>query len=129
VAQGTLVVILVLYILDMCLWIIDVRNVVTELDITLISNSTESLDTKNSRSGQSQLRLALVEDVLYAYMVFNIFSSSCVRSIYSNTYIGITGRRDYVLACLCILECWQREIGANITVYRLRGYLWYVVMR
>jgi cell division protein FtsL len=105
VAQGTLVVILALYILDMCLWIIDVRNVVTELDFTLISNSTDSLDTKHSRSGKSQLRLALVEDVLYAYMVCNIFSLSCVRFIYSSAYVGLTGGCDHVLACLCILAC------------------------
>lgn len=65
-----LFIILALYIMRLTLWIIDIHNVVTELDITLLSSrSPESLDERYARMSKMQLRLGLVEDVLYAYMV------------------------------------------------------------
>lgn len=51
------------------LWIIDVRNVITEVRLTLLSPSNDTLDNLYAGAVTDILRLASVEDVLYAYMV------------------------------------------------------------
>ena len=58
-----------LYILAISLWIIDVRNVITEVRLTLLSNSGDSLDDLYGVALTSVLRLVSVQDVLYAFMV------------------------------------------------------------
>lgn len=64
-----LAIVLALFVMDIALWIIDIHDAVTELDITLISISSESLSERYQRSQQATGRFALVEDTLYAYMV------------------------------------------------------------
>lgn len=51
------------------LWIIDVRNVIAEVRLTLLSNSNDTLDNLYTAALLDILRLSSVEDVLYAYMV------------------------------------------------------------
>jgi hypothetical protein len=69
-----LFIILALYIMRLTLWIIDIYNVVNVLNVTLLSSySSDSLAERYARTSQTQLRLGLVEDVLYAYMVCIFF--------------------------------------------------------
>lgn len=58
-----------MYILALALWIIDIRNTVTEPRLTLLSTSTDSLADRYSAAISNVLRLAAVEDLLYNYMV------------------------------------------------------------
>lgn len=58
-----------LYILAVSLWIIDVRNVITEVRLTLLSNFDDSLEDLYGVALTSVLRLVSVQDVLYAFMV------------------------------------------------------------
>lgn len=58
-----------MYGLALALWMIDIHNVITEIQMTLLSTSTDSLDDIYFAAVSRILRLASVEDVLYAYMV------------------------------------------------------------
>lgn len=58
-----------MYTLALALWIIDIRNTVTEPRLTLLSTSTEALGDRYSAAISNILRLAAVEDLLYNYMV------------------------------------------------------------
>jgi hypothetical protein len=58
--------------MKMTLWFIDARCFIASLNTVLVQNSTDSLQQKQLRAGQSLRRLGLVEDVLYAYMVRSI---------------------------------------------------------
>ncbi|KAI0346161.1 hypothetical protein BDW22DRAFT_723975 [Trametopsis cervina] len=68
ISKFMLAAIVILWMLDFILWVIDVHNVVVEMDMTLISNSTDSLEDRYAASGDTTLRLALVEAVIYSYM-------------------------------------------------------------
>ncbi|KAI0683884.1 hypothetical protein BC835DRAFT_1294818 [Cytidiella melzeri] len=61
-------VVLLMYLMNTTLWILDVRNIVGELDTTLISSSSDTLDQRYAKSGEAGLRLSLVIDVFYAFM-------------------------------------------------------------
>ena len=58
-----------MFVLRTALWVIDIRNVVVELQITLLSDSDDSLETKYDASTAAIVKLASVEPLLYAYMV------------------------------------------------------------
>ncbi len=51
------------------LWMIDIHNVIIEIQLTLLSTTADSLDDAYGVAVSQVLRLASVEDVLYAYMV------------------------------------------------------------
>ncbi|KAI0750608.1 hypothetical protein BC629DRAFT_1739468 [Irpex lacteus] len=58
-----------MYFMDITLWVIDVRNVVAELDTTLVdTHRTDTLDERYNKSNNSVLKLSLAVDVLYAFM-------------------------------------------------------------
>ena len=59
-----------MYGLALALWMIDIHNVITEIQMTLLSTSTDSLDDIYFAAVSKVLRLLSVEDVLYAYMVY-----------------------------------------------------------
>jgi energy-converting hydrogenase Eha subunit F len=61
--------VLLMYLMNTALWIIDIHNIVGELDITLISSTGGSLDQRYTKSVDSVLKLSLAIDVLYAFMV------------------------------------------------------------
>lgn len=58
-----------MYILALSLWIIDVRNIIAEINLTLLSTSTDSLDDIYSVAVSDVLRLTSYETFLYAYLV------------------------------------------------------------
>ncbi|KAI0310773.1 hypothetical protein OF83DRAFT_1252351, partial [Amylostereum chailletii] len=64
----TLAAVIVLFLLDAVLWIIDVRNIIIELKITLISDSDDTLEAKYGSAGETVLNLVSVQALLYAYM-------------------------------------------------------------
>ncbi|KAI0344504.1 hypothetical protein BDW22DRAFT_1427203 [Trametopsis cervina] len=71
ISRATLAIVLALYIMDLSLWIIDVHNVVVEVDNSFVRALTPggTLADRHAQAGKTQLRLGLVEDVVYAYMV------------------------------------------------------------
>ncbi|RDX48515.1 hypothetical protein OH76DRAFT_1483874 [Lentinus brumalis] len=58
----------VMFGLALSLWMIDIHNVVIEIQLTLLSTTADSLDDAYGVAVSQVLRLASVEDVLYAYM-------------------------------------------------------------
>lgn len=58
-----------MWCMNFSLWIIDVRNVVVEMRMTLIERSEDSLSDSYANSFAKQLPLYIVEDVIYSYMV------------------------------------------------------------
>jgi hypothetical protein len=71
VSLYTWLAVLSMFILALALWIIDIHNVVTELNMTILSSSIDSLDDRYSAAVTNILRLASIEDLLYSYMVGN----------------------------------------------------------
>ena len=69
IALYTWLAVIVMYILGVILWVIDVRNVVAEVKLTLLSNSTDTLDDIYSAAVENILRAASYQTYLYAYMV------------------------------------------------------------
>lgn len=61
--------IIAMYILALSLWLIDVRNIIAEINLTLLSTSSGSLDDTYSVAVSDVLRLASYETFLYAYLV------------------------------------------------------------
>ena len=55
--------------LAFALWIIDIHMVVSEVQITFLSNSTEPLAALYSAARSHNVRFSAVENILYAYMV------------------------------------------------------------
>ncbi|KAH9932931.1 uncharacterized protein B0H18DRAFT_984702 [Fomitopsis serialis] len=68
VSLCTCLAVLVMYGLDLSLWMIDVHNVVAEIQGTLLSTSTAPLDGIYATVISKILRLSSIEDVIYAYM-------------------------------------------------------------
>ena len=58
--------------LALALWMIDIHNVVTEIQITLLDTSTAPLSDVYFSAVQKVLRLASVEDVVYSYLVSDL---------------------------------------------------------
>ncbi|KAI0324669.1 hypothetical protein GY45DRAFT_1375361 [Cubamyces sp. BRFM 1775] len=68
VSVYTCIVVLIMFGLALALWIIDIHNLVTIIQMTLLSTSTAPLSDVYSRAVRKTLRLASVEDVVYSYM-------------------------------------------------------------
>jgi len=122
-ARATLAVVLVMYLIDFSLWIMDVRNVISELNLTLISNSTDTLDVRYAAAGNSILRISLVEDVLYSYMT--ILGDAIV--IWRCYAFWSTGNERFVLilpgivylvsvVLCCLLTFCAAQSGANLSL-------------
>lgn len=58
-----------MYCLALSLWMIDIHNVITEMSMTLLSASSNSLADAYLAASSKILRLLSIEDLLYAYMV------------------------------------------------------------
>lgn len=69
VSLYTCAAVFVMFILDVALWIIDVRNLITEVRMTLLSTPTNTLSDNYDAALSNMLRLVSVEDIVYAYMV------------------------------------------------------------
>ena len=72
----TCLAVFIMYGLALSLWMIDIHNVVTEIQTTLLAPvaSTGSLANAYSDAVSQILRLSSVEDVLYAYMVGRLYA-------------------------------------------------------
>ncbi|GJF00164.1 hypothetical protein PsYK624_164430 [Phanerochaete sordida] len=68
VSLYTCAAVFVMFILDVALWIIDVRNLITEVRMTLLSTPTDTLSDNYDAALSNMLRLVSVEDIVYAYM-------------------------------------------------------------
>lgn len=68
----TCLAVVVLYTLAVSLWMIDVHNIITEVNTTLLSSSTNTLDNKYTVAITNILRLDSIEDILHAFMVLMI---------------------------------------------------------
>ncbi|KAJ3002964.1 hypothetical protein NUW54_g5561 [Trametes sanguinea] len=68
VSLFTCTVIIVMFCLALSLWMIDIHNVVLEVQATLLSDSRAPISDVYDLAIRQVLRLASVEDVLYAYM-------------------------------------------------------------
>lgn len=102
-----------MYGLALSLWMIDIHNVVTEIQTTLLAPvaSTGSLANAYSDAVSQILRLSSVEDVLYAYMVGRLYACNNLFSAASMTYgADQHWRRHHYLACLCVLVKRKRAI-------------------
>lgn len=64
-----LTIVLVMWSLNLGLWVIDVRNIIVELRTSFIESSQDNLDVRYGNSFSKQLPLYLVEDILFSYMV------------------------------------------------------------
>ena len=71
VSVCTCFVVFLMFGLALALWMIDIHNVVTEIQITLLDTSTAPLSDVYFSAVQKILRLASVEDVVYSYLVSN----------------------------------------------------------
>lgn len=80
VALYTWLAIAAMYILALALWLIDVRNVVAELNLTLLSTSTDTLDDIYFAALSDILQLASYQTFLYAYMVCPPCTSSTAKA-------------------------------------------------
>ena len=69
VSVYTCIAVFTMYIMALALWMIDIHNLITEVQMTLLSTSDDSLSDDYSAALSSILRLSSVEDVVYAYMV------------------------------------------------------------
>ncbi|KAI0705167.1 hypothetical protein BC835DRAFT_1410044 [Cytidiella melzeri] len=69
IAISTWSIVLAMYSIKLTLWFIDARNIIYALDVLFVQDSSDTLVEKQLRANQSVLKLDLVEDVLYAYMV------------------------------------------------------------
>ena len=65
----TLVAVIVMYCLALTLWMMDIHNVITEMQVMVQFRSGAMLRDLYSTAISKRLRLLSVEDVLYAYMV------------------------------------------------------------
>lgn len=100
-----------MYGLALSLWMIDIHNVVTEIQTTLLSPvaaSTGSLANAYSIAMSKILRLSSVEDVLYAYMVGCLCILPSPHGLTHN--VDQYWRRNHHLACLRVLVKRQRAI-------------------
>ncbi|KAH9895616.1 hypothetical protein C8Q73DRAFT_444097 [Cubamyces lactineus] len=68
VSVCTCIVVFLMFGLALALWMIDIHNVVTEIQITLLDTSTAPLSDVYFSAVQKVLRLASVEDVVYSYL-------------------------------------------------------------
>ncbi|KAI9060793.1 hypothetical protein FKP32DRAFT_1016645 [Trametes sanguinea] len=68
VSVFTCTVIIIMFCLALSLWMIDIHNVILEVQMTLLSNSAAPMSDIYASAIRQVLRLAAVEDVLYAYM-------------------------------------------------------------
>lgn len=74
-----LMLVLLIYVMDIVLWIIDVRNVVAELNTTLVDTHPDTLDERYTKSTDSVLKLSQVVDAIYAFMVCQRYACSYCR--------------------------------------------------
>ncbi|KAI0323741.1 hypothetical protein GY45DRAFT_533301 [Cubamyces sp. BRFM 1775] len=68
VSVCTCIVVFLMFGLALALWMIDIHNVITEIQITLLDTSTAPLSDVYFSAVQKILRLASVEDVVYSYL-------------------------------------------------------------
>ena len=73
----TFTAIIVMFGLALSLWMIDIHQVILVVQEMILSDHTNSLQDVYMAMKSKILRFALVEDALYAYMVFHL---SCVLS-------------------------------------------------
>ncbi len=98
-----------MYFMDITLWVIDVRNVVAELNTTLVdTHRTDTLDERYNKSNNSVLKLSLAVDVLYAFMVRHLYRMSDItlERILNDRWISPTDdswRCDRAVACPGVL--------------------------
>ncbi len=69
VSVRTCLAVFVMFGLALSLWLIDIHNVIAEVQMTLLSTSKDPLEDRYVAAVSEILRLASVEDILYAYMV------------------------------------------------------------
>ncbi|KAI0091407.1 hypothetical protein BDY19DRAFT_930296 [Irpex rosettiformis] len=63
-----LALVLLIFLMDIVLWVMDVRNVVAELNTALIDTHPDALDQRYSKATDSVLKLSQVVDAVYAFM-------------------------------------------------------------
>ncbi|KAI0764632.1 hypothetical protein C8Q74DRAFT_987175 [Fomes fomentarius] len=68
VSSRTCLAVFVMFGLALSLWMIDIHNVIAEVQMTLLSTSKDPLEERYVAAMSDILRLASVEDILYAYM-------------------------------------------------------------
>ena len=87
----------------MTLWVIDVRDNIAEINMTLLSKSSGALDAQYQTALLNLVLPGAVEAVLYAYMVSKVgthrFPNFILSEMSSDKYWGC---RDH-LACICLL--------------------------
>lgn len=123
----TCLAVFIMYGLALSLWMIDIHNVITEIQTTLLTPtaSTDSLANAYSDAVSKILRLSSVEDVLYAYMVgcvgmLLLFISSMIHDADQHR------RWNHYLARLRVLVKRQRAIH-SLHPSRLPGGLYMCV--
>ncbi|KAI0668144.1 hypothetical protein C8Q78DRAFT_277617 [Trametes maxima] len=78
----TTLAVFVMFGMALSLWMIDIHNVVSELEVTLLSTSADSLEDRYSAATSQVLFLASVEDIMYAYMT-NIGDGIIIWRVYA----------------------------------------------
>ncbi|KAI0093480.1 hypothetical protein BDY19DRAFT_428691 [Irpex rosettiformis] len=69
IAIFTWMIVITMYLIKLTLWTIDARNVISDLNILLVQNNDHSLAQRQLYAKESSTKLAVVEDVLYAFQV------------------------------------------------------------
>ncbi|KAI0668145.1 hypothetical protein C8Q78DRAFT_980296 [Trametes maxima] len=94
VSVCTTLAVFVMFCMALSLWMIDIHNVVSELEVTLLSTSADSLEDRYSAATSQVLFLASVEDILYAYMM-RISTDLAIHGHFLTSLYGIIIWRVY----------------------------------
>ncbi|KAI0750611.1 hypothetical protein BC629DRAFT_1556613 [Irpex lacteus] len=107
------ILVLLIYVMDIFLWVVDVRNVVAELNTTLIDTHPGTLDERYRKSTNSILKLSLVDDAVYSFMTI-LGDTIVLRRVYA---FWSHGRRERIFM---LIPCATWIGSVNLTV--LLGY-------
>lgn len=123
IALATLGIVLTMYLMDLSLWMIDVRNIVTDLRLTFITSSSESLADRYAEAQDTILRLEIVEDVLYSYMVRHQQTPYPLSlRIWQCHFPDLARRCDHHIESVRLLAEWQGTVHFNPTLRCVPGF-------
>ncbi|KAI0643441.1 hypothetical protein C8Q79DRAFT_1012720 [Trametes meyenii] len=79
---GTTLAVFLMYGGALALWMIDIHTVILEIQKTLLSTPTDALEDSYSEASVESARLAMVEDILYAYLC-NVGDAIIIWRVYA----------------------------------------------
>ncbi|KAI0643444.1 hypothetical protein C8Q79DRAFT_1012723 [Trametes meyenii] len=93
--------VLIMFAMVLALWIIDIHNVIAEVQLTLLSNSTDSPAAIYAAAKHKLTHLAYAEDILYAFLT-NVGDSIIIWRVYA-FWSTSQGKWVLILPLACLL--------------------------